>query len=255
VATPPPADDARTSVLDRVVAILSAFARAGQDGMTASRLAGETGLPMSTVHRLAHRLEDEGMLERRPSGEYRIGLRLWELGLLAPRGHGLREEALPFLEDLYEVTHQNVQLVVLDDTEAVVVERLRARNAARLESRTGGRLPVHATSGGIALLAWGPPALLDAVLARPLPRHTEGTVTDEAGLRALLARSRRQGYVELDGHLTPGVISLAAPVLARDGEAVAAVSIIGSIEHDPRAILPALLTTARGIGRALTAPR
>ena len=96
---------------------------------------------MSTVHRLCGQLEDERVLERGAAGRYRVGLRLWELGLLAPRAQGLRQVALPFLEDLYEVVHENVQLMVLDGTEVVVVERLSARDAVRLAGRPGGRLP------------------------------------------------------------------------------------------------------------------
>lgn len=41
----------------------------------------------------------------------RVGL-LWEVASLAPRGQGLRERALPFLEDLSQITRENVQLAV-----------------------------------------------------------------------------------------------------------------------------------------------
>jgi hypothetical protein len=54
-------------------------------------------------------------LERDEHGTYRVGSRLWEVAALAPRGTALREAALPFLEDLYEATHQNIRLAVLDD--------------------------------------------------------------------------------------------------------------------------------------------
>jgi DNA-binding IclR family transcriptional regulator len=62
---------------------------------------------------------------------------------------------------------------------------------------------------------------------------------------------RRQGWIELREHITPGSVSIAAPVLVRDGLAVAAVSLVGSASEDMRALIPAVLTTARGIARAL----
>lgn len=244
------AEPART-VFGRAVAVLAAFSGAAGRDLSLTELAHRTGLPLTTVHRLCGQLVREGMLERRPDGGYRVGLRLWELGMLAPRAHGLREVALPFLEDLYEVTHQNVQLVVLDGTETVVVERLRARESVRLVSRAGGRLPVHATSGGIALLAHADDGTVAEVLARPMPRFTETTIGSEHELRAALSSARRQGWIELREHLTPGSVSIAAPVLVRDGQAVAAVSLVGSIAEDTRALIPAILTTARGIARAL----
>jgi DNA-binding IclR family transcriptional regulator len=57
-------------------------------------------LTLPTAHRLAGLLTAWGALERDASGTYHIGLRLWELGALAPRGLALREAAMPFLEDL-----------------------------------------------------------------------------------------------------------------------------------------------------------
>jgi DNA-binding IclR family transcriptional regulator len=243
------------SVFSRALSLLAAFAGAPDGERTLTDLARLSGLPLTTVHRLCGQLEREGVVERLPSGSYRVGLRLWELGMLAPRSHGLREVALPFLEDLYEVTHQNVQLIVLDGTEAVVIERLRSRNAVQLMSRAGGRLPAHATSGGIALLAYSDPSAVDAVLRAPLARYTDTTIQTEHELRSAIAAVRQQGYAELRAHLTPGSVSIAAPILLRPFAAVGAVSVVTELGVDTRMLVPAILTTARAIGRALGADR
>jgi DNA-binding IclR family transcriptional regulator len=247
------ADALGPGVVARVSAVLGAFATAPADGLTLTQLAERCRLPLTTAHRLCGQLERERVLERSADGRYRIGLKLWELGTLAPRGHGLREIALPYLEDLYEVTHENVQLLVLDGTEVVVVERLRARNAVQLRSRPGGRLPAHATSGGIVLLA-SAPEVVAQVADGPFERFTPGTIADADQLRAAVTLARRQGWCELRGHLTPGSVSIAAPVVVR-GRAVAAVSVVGEIDADSRPLIPALLTTARAIGRSLAADR
>ncbi len=241
----------RRSVFSRALTVLSAFSHAPGGERSLTDLARVSGLPLTTVHRLVGQLQREGVLERLSSGSYRVGLRLWELGMLAPRSHGLREVALPFLEDLYEVTHQNVQLIVLDGTEAVVVERLRSRNAVKLVSRAGGRLPVHATSAGIVLLAHGEPGVLDSVLSRPLTRYTDQTIRSEHELQGAIAMARQQGFIELREHLTPGAVSLAAPILVRPRVAVGAISVVTEAGTDTRPLIPAILTTARAIGRAL----
>jgi DNA-binding IclR family transcriptional regulator len=244
-------DGGGRSVLGRVLAVLGGFAVAPGRQQTLTQIAAATGLPLTTVHRLCGDLTREGLLERAADGRYRIGLKLWELGMLAPRAHGLREAALPFLEDLYEVTHENVQLVVLDGTEAVVVERLRAHDAVKLASRAGGRLPVHATSGGLVLLAHAGEPAVQAVLAGGLARYSATTITTEEGMRSALALARRQGFLELRDHLTVGSTSVAAPVLVRGQGAVAAVSVVAAAAADPGRLVPALLTTARGIARAI----
>lgn len=245
-----PDTDTSGRTVGRALTILGAFAAEPDHGLTVSGVAERTGLPMSTVHRLCGQLEREHVLERSPNGRYRVGLRLWELGLLAPRSQGLREIALPYLEDLYAVTHQHVQLVVLDGVDAVVVERLSARDAVRLAGRAGGRLPVHATSGGVVLLAHEDEDAVGAVLAEGLQRFTPATIASEPTLRATLSLARRQGWIALKDQLTPGSVSVAAPIVGARRRIVAAVSVItdaGDGDH----LVPAVLTTARAIGRAL----
>jgi DNA-binding IclR family transcriptional regulator len=246
-----PASEIPRGVFGRALSVLGAFAGAPGGRRTLSELARATALPLTTVHRLCGQLQEEGVLERLPDGAYRVGLRLWELGMLAPRTHGLREAALPFLGDLYEVTHENVQLVVLDGTDVVVVERLRSRTAAKLISSAGGRLPVHASSGGIALLAYAPVELQEQILRGPFDRFTGATMRSEHQVRSAIALVRRQGFIELQEHLTPGAVSLAAPILASSREAIGAVSVVGDLGSDAHALVPAILTTARAIARAL----
>src|SRR5580700_3864740 len=150
-------------VLDRAFRIMAAF---GPDrrSLSLSALSIRAGLPKPTALRLARKLTELGALERAGNGEYAIGLRLLELASLAPRGHGLRATALPYLQDLHHATGQHVLLAVLDGAEAILIERLSARGAGRVMYRVGGRLPLDATGVGIVLLAHAPQAVRDAVV-------------------------------------------------------------------------------------------
>lgn len=240
-------------VLARAFALLGAFS-ADRPRLGLVQLQRRTGLPLTTVHRLTGQLVALGALEHDGDG-YRVGVRLWELGALAPRAQGLRQAALPFLEDLYEATHENVQLVVLDGLEALYVERISGRGAVPLVGRAGGRLPLHASSGGLVLLAHAGPELLDAVLAAGLPAATPWTITTEHRLRAVLADARRDGVVVCDRHLDPGSVAVAAPVRDRAGDVVAAVSVVVPARDPatpPAALAPAVRAAARGISRTLS---
>jgi DNA-binding IclR family transcriptional regulator len=92
-------------------------------------------------------------MERLSGGAYAIGLRLWDLGTLNPRGLLLRVRAMPIMEDLHAAKRQHVQLAVLDGTEVPVVERIFAARAVPVASNVGGRLPLHASAVGQMLLA------------------------------------------------------------------------------------------------------
>lgn len=237
-------------VAAKVFDVLGSF-RADAPEMTLTELAARSGLPLTTAHRIVGELAGVGALERTPDGRWRVGLRVWEIGAVAPRGHGLREAALPFLEDLYEVTHQNVQLAVLDGRDAVYVERLAGRGAVSIVTRAGSRLPLHATGVGLVLLAHADPALQEAVLAAPLRIYTPFTVRHPDVLRRMLADVRREGVVVSDRQIEVVSQSIAAPVHGPAGEVVAALSVVVPAEDDPRRSVPAVKAAARGITRAL----
>ncbi len=72
---------------------------------------------------------------------------------------------MPYIEDLYVVTREHVQLAVLEGTQAVLVERRSRPGAVEVEYRVGGKLPLLATALGLVLLAHAPEELFDEVLA------------------------------------------------------------------------------------------
>lgn len=238
----------------KVLALLGAF-DAHHIELTLSDLARRAGVSLPTAHRRAAELVAWGALERDATGRYRIGLRLWEVGSLAPRAPGLREAALPFMEDLYVVTRENVQLAVRDNQEMVFVERITGRHAIVVRTRVGGRFDLHATGVGQVLMAYAPAAVQEQVLVGPLARYASGTITDPDVLRRELAEIRRRGYAVSTRAVTDDATSVAAPVRSGEGEVVAAVSIVVAADTArPRELAPYVLTAAQGISRALGAP-
>jgi DNA-binding IclR family transcriptional regulator len=245
----------RPSVTERVLSILGAFSP-GRTVMSLAEISRQTGLPAATAHRLLGELTRWGALERDDDGLYRVGLRLWEVGALAPRGLGLREAAMPFLEDLYEATHENVQLAVLDGLEVLYVERIAGRDAVHVFTQIGLRFPAHATGVGLALLAHAHPDVQERAITGPLRRFTPKTLGSGGQLRRALAEIRRTGVAISDGQVELHALSVAAPVFGSADIAVAAVSIVVPADgFDWRVLVPAVRASARGISRALGAPR
>jgi DNA-binding IclR family transcriptional regulator len=242
------------SVTARLLRVFEAFT-AEQSRLTLSEISRKVGLPLATAHRMIDELVRWGALEREDDGRYHIGLRLWEIGALAPRGLGVRERAMPFLEDLYEATHQNVQLAVLDGVEALYVERISGRGAVKVISRVGGRLPLHATGVGLALLAFAPADVQERVLAAPLRRFTPRTVTSAHELRRILATVRLEGVAIVEGGVDLSALSVAAPIFDRTDQVAAALSIVIPSTEPPAPYTPVVRAAARGVSRALGAPR
>lgn len=250
-----PGGAGRASVSERVLGILAVFTP-DRRAMTLSDISRHTGLPVATAHRLVGELARWGALERDDSGVYRIGLRLWEVGSLAPRGLGLRESAMPFLEDLYEATHQNVQLAILDGLDVVYLEKISGRKAVNVLIRVGARFTAPATGVGLAMLAHADHALQERAIKGPLRRYTAKTITSGERLRRVLAEVRRTGVAVSDGQVELVSASVAAPIRGPDGTVVAALSIVvPSKGFIPQMYAPAVHAAARGVSRVLGAPR
>lgn len=240
---------AAPSVASKVAAILSAFSF-GTHHLTLAELAKRTGIPTSTAYRLATELVARRILERTDGG-YRIGLWLWEVGSRAPRSATLQEVVLPYMEDLYEVTKENVHLGVLVGDEVLYVERITGHRAVPVQSRRAGRLPLHATGVGKVLLAYSD-GLVERLAGNAFARFTPHTVVDVDKLRAELAEIRRTGVAYANEELTPGTLSVAAPLLNAQGTALAALSlVVRSHRADVRRLGPAVQTAARAAAREL----
>jgi DNA-binding IclR family transcriptional regulator len=209
-------------MLERGVQVLQAFRPRGGP-LTLPALVERTGLPKPTVHRLAEALVELGLLERLRVG-YRPGLGLFELGELVPAKADLRETALPFMQDLYEATHETVHLGIRDGLDVLYAEKIRGHGGVDVPSRVGGRLPLSSTGVGKALLAHAEPGVVQEVLSRPLRRLTGHSITDPADLADQLAEIRQTGLAYDCEEAAPGVGCIAAPVLVQR-KAVAALSL------------------------------
>lgn len=239
------------SVLDRALAVLGSFSEEAPE-QTLATITRSTGLAPATAHRLVAELVAWGALERRARGRYRIGMRLWRLGSLAPAARDLRDCALPFLQDLCAATGQVVHLVVLDGPHALFLERLTGRAEVRVRSRVGCRLPPHASGPGKVLLAHASASLVDDVLAGGLAKLASGTITESHRLREALAEVRRTGCCLSRDEMTEGAASVAAPVTGPSGQVEAALSVVvpGSTSN-LQPLVPAVRVAASAVSRAL----
>ncbi|HYB29069.1 MAG TPA: IclR family transcriptional regulator [Solirubrobacteraceae bacterium] len=243
----------RRSVARRAFAVLETFT-SEHPALTLSEIARRAELPLTTTHRLVGELCASRALERDGDGRYRVGLRLWEIASLAPRGVPLREAALPFLEDLYEVTHENVQLGVREGHEVVYIERIAGRRAVGVLTRVGGRFPLHASGNGLVLLAHAPEAVQREVLEGPLQRFTEFTITNPTELRRMLAQIRRDGVAVSDRQVTVDALSVAAPIVDARGDVIASLSIVSRADRTAiERLVPVVRAAALGTSRALSA--
>ncbi|MDV8067828.1 IclR family transcriptional regulator [Rhodococcus sp. IEGM 1366] len=238
------------SVLARGVRVVEAF---GLDDatLTVSEISRRAGLHVATASRLIEELVNCGWLERE-GRRVRIGVRLWEVVSRASPTVSLREAAMPFLEDLHAVSGQDTQLAVLEGDEVLFVERLTAPGSAVNFSRIAGRLPLHASSSGLVLLAHASSELQEQVMQHPMTVYTDRTLRTGQQLRVALAEVRRHGYAFCPGYIYQDTTGIAVPIRDAGNAVVAAVGLIVPRTESAYSLIPLLQAAGRGISRVMS---
>jgi DNA-binding IclR family transcriptional regulator len=243
------AEHAQHSYLARVDVVLGAF-DAEHSALSLGGIMARARLPKTTVFRMVSQLLDLGWMER-DGDRYVVGKRLFELASLARVRTRLRELVLPFMQDLYEATHETVHLAVLDDTDVLYIEKIAGHRRAQCPSRVGGRMPAHCTALGKVLLGHAP-AALEQVVAAKLRSRTPATIVSANRLRQEVAQVRRDGAGYDREECVPGLGCVAAPLMQFDGRCVAAISIAAPIRRQQFAKLgPVVQAAAMGASQAL----
>ena len=222
-------------------------------GLMFGDLQARTGLPKATLHRVLADLVTSGLLDReQPMGGYVLGRYLFELGMRASVERTLLEVATPFLEDLYERTHETVHLGVREGREVVYVAKMGGHRQAATPSRLGGRMPLHATAIGKALLAYAPAELRSEILGARLHRCAPSTITAPGLLAKQLAAVVESGVSFEFEESAVGVVCVGSPILDPLGHAVAAVSVAGpALRFEPRRHAASVHAAAAGIAATL----
>jgi len=215
--------DGGVQSVDRAITVLEILARRGEAGV--SEVASEIDVHKSTAFRLLGALEGRGLVEQSADrGKYRLGFGLIPLaGAVSDRldvtqqGHRLAEEM-----------GETINVAVLQEHWAVNVDQARGPSTVATHNWIGRLTPLHCTSSGKVLLAHLPAEHRAGLLAASgMPRLTTSTLTAAPDLDVELARVREDGHAVAVEEYEVGLNAVAAPVLDRAGEVIAAVSVSG----------------------------
>ena len=214
--------------LAKVLLILECFSR-DERGLGLAEIASRTRLPKATTHRLLAALKAIGFIEQPHDGDqYRLGMKLFELGSCVLANMELPREAQPFVDRLAALTGATVHLCVFDGAQAVLIDRRRDETQTRNTLTLLEGAPVHCTSVGKAMLAWQPDRVVERIVRAGLTAFTANTITDGTLLAAELALIRERGWALDDGEHQPRLRCIAAPIRSGTGQVIAAISVSGA---------------------------
>ncbi len=244
------------TAVERALNILEAAAQR-RDGLTNAEISRKLGIPKSSASYILRTLEKRSYLRReQESGRYRLGLKILSLGGDAQANLDIADVALPFMRTLGEKIRMTVHLAVLDQGEAVYIEKVEAPGFFKVNTWVGRRMFLHSTSVGKCLLAWLPKHEIETVVRQQgLKKRTPKTITSIAKLLADLDRVKHSGHAVDDEENSLGARCLGAPIFDATGNVTAALGASGTLtqtdEPEMPRIIEALRETARRISRQL----
>jgi DNA-binding IclR family transcriptional regulator len=227
-------DDLLKSVL-KAFSVLDCFSTLDRK-LSTSEIARRTGLPRGTAHRVMTTLREVGFVEQeRERDQYRLGIKLFELGSVVLANMDLHREAKGFVEALTAISGEVVHLCVFDGMQSALINRTEPSRERTNTIVVMEASPAHCTGAGKAALAWQPDPVLNRLIRLGLRSYTPRTITDPAALREELAAIRKRGYSIDDEELSPGIRCVGAPIRNLSGRVFASISVSGPARRLTRA--------------------
>jgi len=197
-------------------------------GLSVKDLSLKASLPKGTTHRLFSSLAYFDFVRQNGTNKnYLLGFKLVELGNLLINQLDFRNEARPFMLELAERTGETIHLVILDQDEALYIDKVALNQTGlQMMSRVGSRIPLHSSSVGKVLAAHLDEDELDRIInATGLARQTKNTITNPLRFKKHIKNVKTKGYAIDDEENEKGIRCVAAPIRNENELVIGAMSI------------------------------
>ena len=255
VSAPRPGDGYVQSFARGLEVIRSFSAEAPRQTLT--EVATRSGLTRAGARRILLTLESLGYVHS--EGKlFSLTPRILDLGFAYLSSMPIWNLAEPVMEALVAQVKESCSAAVLDGSDIVYVLRVPTHKIMSISLGVGSRLPAYCTSMGRVLLSALPEAeLRRSLAATERAARTRHTTTGLTELMTRIAQVRRQGWSLVNQELEEGLVSMAAPIINRAGQTVAALNISGQANRTSAramqdSMLPHLLAAAQQISRMLS---
>jgi DNA-binding IclR family transcriptional regulator len=216
----------------RTLDLLDAFLPSDKPELSLAELAAKTGMNKNATFRSLFTLVQAGLIDKsEETGNYRLSLKLVELGRAAREGQQLPQLARPLMQELWERFQETVNLAMLHNNELVLVEVVECRQPLRLTETPGLIQPLHATALGKAVLSvMNEQERRKLVRQHAMTRFTDKTITEWPKLRKELEETKKRGWALDDEENTLGGRCIAVP-LTQKNQVVGGMSISGPVSR------------------------
>lgn len=219
-----------------LIRVLSLFNSTSIEELSAAEISRMLDMSFSKISRMLRTLEREGIVERdNKTGKYRLGILVFELGIIYAYHHPLRKIFRPHLEQMAHDIQLTASWGILSNNRVIVLDRVQNLPIDVLGYRVGLNLPIHTTSIGKILMAYlMEEDLNEILLSIDLIKPTKNSIIDINKIKENLKLYKSQGYSYDDEETYEGIHCIGTPIMNDEGQAIAGISILDEKERTSR---------------------
>ncbi|MFE0375601.1 IclR family transcriptional regulator [Streptomyces inhibens] len=240
--------------IERAAAILRLLA-SGPRRLGLGEVAASLGLAKGTTHGILRTLQNIDFVEQDPAtGKYQLGAALLHLGTSYLDVNELRSRSINWADALAARSGEAVRLGAPLEGKVLIVHHVFRPDDTFQTLDVGALLPLHASSLGKVLLAFGSVPLEPAMEAG-LEGYTRHTLVSPERLTRALTEVRELGWAAEVQEMITDEAGVAAPIRGHGGLVVGAIGVSGTVERicDAKGVpQPALVTQVRHAARAIS---
>jgi IclR family KDG regulon transcriptional repressor len=243
----------RLESIERVMRVLDAFVE-GNPSLRLTDLSERCGIPKSQLLKIASTLVAGSYLQRNPETKrYRLGPKVFHLGMAVHNSMDLRRIAHPYLQRLVEETRETARLIVPHASGPVCIDLVESPKGIRVFAELGAKMPWNAGTSPKVILAYLPEEERERILTRhPFKRYTARTVVDADELRREVLAIQGRDYYYCDGDLDEDAFGVSAPIFDHTGRIVGAVNVSGPSSRVSTAEVNRFIELIRATGTAIS---
>lgn len=221
----------RIQSIDRATELLNSIARYPEP-VSLKVLSAETGFHSSTTFRILASLIQNQLVEKDTRGNYRLGLKLLQLGVRLHSNIDMRALAIPVLESLRDTLNESVYLTIREGDEVVYIEKMTPKRLVHVQQLVGSRAPLHVTAVGKLMLGIAGDDAIDGYAKRTnLPAYTRNTINDIQRLKEECTQAIKRGYALDNEEAEVDVGCIGVLVFDNTNTAVGGLSVSAPIER------------------------
>lgn len=219
--------------VERAIDVILALYNNGKE-MGITELSRELGLHKSSVHRILVTLENKNFVYKNQENDrYWLGNKLFAIGLLVGEKASIIDMIRPYAKELFNEYKEVVNVSILDKDisngykSMIILKEFDEKAMLSVHPNLGSSTVAYASSVGKCLLAFSKNIDYAVIKNQPMIRFTDHTITGYDELIEVLKKVKEQGYAVDDEEQELGLTCIGAPILDKDGFAIAAISISG----------------------------